>query len=178
MYSREACTACVSSPISRKSCSFTFPVWLGWLFAAWNPRLAALGIALGLGVGALVGWSRLALGAHSESEVATAWLLGSLVSLAAVPALRNPVRSSRWPWLVVVLLALSVDGSLADYLPTRLWEVRIALHLSGRDKPYTRAELLRRDRPSLASKKNRPSGAASQGGFNYYGPATDRATPL
>ena len=95
-----------------------------------------------------------------------------------MPGLRNPVRSSRWPWLVVVLLALSVDGSLADYLPTRLWEVRIARHLSGRDKPYTRAELLRGDGSTLASKKNRPSGAASQGGFNYYGPATDRATPL
>ena len=138
--------------------SAIFPVWLGWLFAALSARLAAFGVALGLGVGALVGWSRLALGAHSESEVVTAWLLGSVVSLAAMPALRKPVRSSRWAWLVAVLLALSVDGSLADYLPTRLWELRIALRLSGRDKPYTRAELLRGERPAFMDKKSRPGG--------------------
>lgn len=139
--------------------SAIFPVWLGWLFAALSARLAPFGVALGLGVGALVGWSRLALGAHSESEVVTAWLLGSVVSLAAMPALRKPVRSSGWAWLVVMLLlALSVDGSLADYLPTRLWELRIALRLSGRDKPYTRAELLRGERPTFVDKKSRPGG--------------------
>ena len=72
--------------------STIFPVWLGWLFAALSARLAAFGFTLGLGVGALVGWSRLALGAHSESEVVAAWLLGRVVSLPSISAIAIVAR--------------------------------------------------------------------------------------
>ncbi len=118
------------------------PVWLAWLLAGRTQRFAAPGLLLGLLVGALVALSRVLLGAHSISEALAGWLLGALVALAAWRALAGPLRGSRWSLLALLPLALSLDAATANYLPAYQWEQRIAVSLSGRSAPYTRADLL------------------------------------
>lgn len=120
-----------------------FPVWMGWLLAGPGRRFSLYGVALGLAIGAVVGWSRLVLGAHSPSEVILGWFLGMGISLVACKAIRGQVPSQGWDKLVAVLLLLTFSPSLSSYLPTHKWEVRVALALSGHARPYVRHDLYR-----------------------------------
>lgn len=120
-----------------------FPMWLGWLLAGPTRRLSLYGIALGLAIGAMVGWSRLVLGAHSPSEVIAGWLLGAAISLLAYKAMRGQPPARGWSTLAGMLLLFTFSPSLSSYLPTHRWEVGVALALSGHARPYTRHDLLR-----------------------------------
>lgn len=130
--------------------SSIFPVWVGWLLAGPVRRFSFYGVALGLAVGAVVGWSRLVLGAHSPSEVILGWLLGVGISLVACKVMKGQGASQGWAKLAAVLLLLTFSPALSNYLPTHKWEVRVALALSGHARPYTRQDLYRPAR-SMAS---------------------------
>ena len=123
--------------------SSIFPVWMGWLLAGPTRRFSLYGVVLGLAIGAVVGWSRLVLGAHSPSEVVLGWLLGLAISLVACKAMKGQPSSRGWAMPAVVLLLLSFSPSLSGYLPTHQWEVRVALMLSGHARPYVRQDLYR-----------------------------------
>ena len=123
--------------------SSIFPVWMGWLLAGPTRRFSLYGVVLGLAIGAVVGWSRLVLGAHSPSEVVLGWLLGLAISLVACKAMKGQSPSRGWAMPAVVLLLLSFSPSLSGYLPTHQWEVRVALMLSGHARPYVRQDLYR-----------------------------------
>lgn len=123
--------------------SSIFPVWMGWLLAGPSRRFSLYGVALGLVIGAVVGWSRLVLGAHSSSEVVLGWLLGVGISLVACKAMKGQPPSRGWAMPAVVLLLLTFSPSLSGYLPTHKWEVRVALALSGHARPYVRQDLYR-----------------------------------
>jgi hypothetical protein len=100
-------------------------------------RLA--GLAAGLGLGLLVGLARLALQAHSVSEVVSGCVLGASVSLSFVALIhrREPQRSA--PFLTPLSLLL-LTFSLHDLrVPTQHWVTEIALTLSGHERPYIRA---------------------------------------
>ncbi|MBI3432068.1 MAG: phosphatase PAP2 family protein [Hydrogenophilales bacterium] len=127
--------------------SSVFPVWMGWLLAGPTRRFSLYGVMLGLAIGAVVGWSRLVLGAHSPSEVIVGWLLGMGISLVACKAMRGQVSFRGWNTLAAALLLLTFSPSLSGYLPTHQWEVRLALALSGHARPYVRQDL---HRPALA----------------------------
>ena len=126
------------------------PVWLASLLAGRAQRFSAPVLSLGLLVGALVALSRVLLGAHSISEALAGWLLGAAVALAAWRALAGPLRWSRWSLLALLPLALSLDAATANYLPAYQWEQHIAVSLSGRSAPYTRADLLSGNIPGRA----------------------------
>jgi len=113
-----------------------FSVLLAPQQRAWRWLTAAAGLALA----ALVGVSRVELGAHSVSEVVLAWLLGAAVCLCTLSALG---RIKPLPRLagVLPLALLLLAGQGAPHLPTHEWEVRIALKLSGAERPYTREQL-------------------------------------
>jgi len=113
-----------------------FSVLLAPQRRAWRWLTAAAGLALA----ALVGVSRVELGAHSVSEVVSAWLLGAGVCLCTLLALG---RMKPLPRLAGVfpLALLLLAGRGAPHLPTHEWEVRIALKLSGAERPYTREQL-------------------------------------
>lgn len=128
-----------------------FPVWLGWLLARHGRRCSAYGAALGLGVAAVVGWSRLVLGAHSPSEVILGWLLGAGISLVACRSLGIRAPSMSWAGPLAGMLLLSAfSPGIAGFLPTHTWEVRVALALSGHARPCTRQDLHRQPKPNLA----------------------------
>ncbi|HEX7971442.1 MAG TPA: phosphatase PAP2 family protein [Thiobacillus sp.] len=126
--------------------SSIFPVWLGWLLAGPSRRFSLYGVALGLAIGAVVGWSRLVLGAHSPSEVILGWLLGMGISVVAYRAMKEKPSSQGMTTLAGGLLLLAFSPSLSGYLPTHTWEIRAALALSGRAQPHTRQDLYRRGR--------------------------------
>ncbi len=131
-----------------------WPVLL-WLAAAqWTKRwpqslsparglqlAAVLGWALGLGIGI----SRLALYAHSVSEVVGGFVLGFAVSATFLALVRNrPLPHFPWPVAVaglVLPLFILRPGTPA---PTQdLLEV-IAMRMAGTTQPYTREQLLLR----------------------------------
>ena len=131
-----------------------WPVLL-WLAAAqWTTRRPhVLSPARGLQIAALCGWalgaaigiSRLALYAHSLSEVVGGFLLGFAVSATFLALVRHRPQP-KFPWpvaaagLVLPLFVLQ-PGTPA---PTQdLLEV-IAVRMAGTTQPYTREELLRR----------------------------------
>lgn len=121
--------------------SSIFPVWMGWLLAGPTRRFSLHGVMLGLVIGAVVGWSRLILGAHSPSEVIAGWILGMAISLFAYKVMRGRCPAQGWARLAGILLLFAFSPSLSGYLPTHRWEVGIALALSGHTHPYSRQRL-------------------------------------
>ena len=140
------------------------PVFFGGLLLAAEPRVRVAGVVLGGLLAAAVGISRVALAAHSWSEVVAACLLGGAVSVATLPAMRPGAAQPTWPARVaplLVLLALLPGG--AAYLPTHAWEVELSLWLSGNERPYTRDELRRAARPRSARGAGGPAARAPAG---------------
>ncbi|WP_019573095.1 phosphatase PAP2 family protein [Curvibacter lanceolatus] len=116
-----------------------FPILCSLLLAPQHRQWRWLTAALGLGVAALVAFSRVVLGAHSVSEVVLAWLLGSVVCVCTLLALGRVKPFPRLAGLLPLALLL-LAGRAAPHLPTHEWEVRIALKLSGAERPYTREQ--------------------------------------
>ena len=131
-----------------------WPVLL-WLAAAqWTLRRPqGLSAMRGLQLAAVCGWllgaaigvSRLAVFAHSVSEVVGGFVLGLAVSATFLALARHrPLPHFPWPVAVaglVLPLFILRPGTPA---PTQdLLEV-IAVRMAGTTQPYTRAELLRR----------------------------------
>ncbi|NVO05229.1 MAG: phosphatase PAP2 family protein [Rhodoferax sp.] len=100
-------------------------------------------LGLGLALALLVAISRLAVGAHSLSEVLAGLLVGGSVTAATLAwypstglAMRPIVPALLLAWVAVTPFQL--QASQTHSLVTRL-----ALAMSGHEAPYTRAELLR-----------------------------------
>ncbi|OYT98385.1 MAG: hypothetical protein CFE40_10500 [Burkholderiales bacterium PBB1] len=106
------------------------------------PRWWRLGLAIGMLLALLVGLSRVAVEAHSWSEVVAGLLVGGAVPWWAARAERAPpARHSLWlPVVVCVWLGSALPN--APPSPTHGWVTQLALAISGRDQPYTRADLL------------------------------------
>lgn len=105
-------------------------------------RWDRLGLGLGAALALLVGVSRVVVEAHSWSEVVAGLLLGGAVTwTAARTELAPPARHSLWlPVVVCIWLGTTLPN--APPSPAHGWVTRLALTLSGRAEPYTRADLL------------------------------------
>ena len=107
-------------------------------------RWERLGLVAGVALALVVGLSRVAVGAHSWSEVVLGLLVGGAVTLVAAGAERAPpARHSLW-LPVVVFVWLGSASPNAPPSPTHGWVTQLALAISGRVQPYTRADLLAR----------------------------------
>ena len=118
----------------------TFPVLFGWLAAMKGPRTKLAFAILGFALAGLVGYSRLMVEAHSWSEVIVGWILGTLVSLTTLAAMRGKTAVPWYAPLLPLVLLLSVNPTTSTYLPSRDFEVTLSLMLSGRDRPFTRED--------------------------------------
>jgi len=118
------------------------------LFAAVQPKRSRAGqgaaIALGGLLALVVGYSRIAVGAHSWSEVISGLALGALVSigtLAGSGLARTVQLSPLAPALLLAWMALTPLQMPPNQ--THTWVTRLALTLSERTEPYTRQHLHR-----------------------------------
>jgi len=99
------------------------------------------GAATGWALALAVGISRVMVNAHSVSEVVAGWVLGALVSW---PTLRALARTQLTHWackIAPLVLLLAFHTGSATYLPTHDIEVRLALWVSGKGKPFMRHHL-------------------------------------
>ena len=121
-----------------------WPVVL-WLLASRGTHQLRAGLAVfGWLLAACIGVSRLAIYAHSASEVAAGYLLG-LAASASFLALQ---RHMQHPRLRTSLVALSLLLPLLQLqpghaAPTHGLIERMAMRLAGIERPYTRDDLLR-----------------------------------
>jgi membrane-associated phospholipid phosphatase len=113
--------------------------------------LSALAFSIAIAV------SRLVLHMHSLSEVLSGLLLGGALAAAflAWPRYRRIM-----PWNIALVTAgalIAFAGLMAKPAPTERWIERIALYLSGHDKPYRHPRVID---PVRGPMKNRaPEGA-------------------
>ncbi|MCD9121729.1 phosphatase PAP2 family protein [Cupriavidus sp. UGS-1] len=126
------------------------PVLMHRLAPGRAPRLGWAAAMLGASLALLVGYSRLPLGAHSASEVIGGLTLGFAVSggclLATAPRRRRSPRAPLLLLLGAVLLGVPASGAHA---PTEQWIEQIALYLSGRARPFQRADWPRREAATI-----------------------------
>ncbi|MFM9437522.1 membrane-associated phospholipid phosphatase [Janthinobacterium sp. CG_23.3] len=105
--------------------------------AAPVPRYA--GAAVGVLLAVLVSISRVQVHAHSASESITGTVLGLLVAALFI----RQAGATREPVVSRLLVALSMCALLwtpnVEPLPTEQWMTRLALHLSGHERPFERS---------------------------------------
>ncbi|AOY95133.1 hypothetical protein BKK79_25350 [Cupriavidus sp. USMAA2-4] len=121
----------------------TLPVLFYLCTPSSSPRLAHAGTVLGIALALLIGVSRLAVHAHSVSEVLGGLALGLGASLVF---LAWPGRAAL-PRSVVPLAAALAAFTALHTLPvpglggaTHRWVESVAVYLSGRDRPFHRGE--------------------------------------
>jgi hypothetical protein len=96
------------------------------------------GVALGLAMGLLVGISRLVLSFHSSAEVIAGCVLGALVSLGFIWVVDTARRPTVSRSLIVASLVALLAASSLQAAPTQYWFIRVALYMSGHDRPFVR----------------------------------------
>jgi membrane-associated phospholipid phosphatase len=127
--------------------SAVYPMLLVVWWTGIMQRGARGALLLGCALALLVGVSRIAVGAHSWSEVVAGWMLGGCASLVlfawcdtATLVLRPMVPAILLVWLGI--MAANLPASQTHSAVTAL-----ALKLSGHSMPYTRRDLLRGTAP-------------------------------
>ena len=115
------------------------PVMLYLALLATRHAWRIAGMLCGLAIGFLIGLSRLALQAHSVSEMVAGCVLGAGVSMAFIALIhrREPLRTAALLTPISLLeLAFGLHGLR---VPTQHWIIEIALTLSGHERPFVRA---------------------------------------
>jgi hypothetical protein len=120
-----------------------YPV-LAVVFVPPTSARRAVAMAAAAGVILLVAVSRVAIDAHSASEVLSGCAIGAIAAAAATRSIGRAgcVRVSlAWlaPGLAWMLLTLPAPPVLASHD----WITELSMTLSGRDRPYVRADLHR-----------------------------------
>ena len=122
--------------------TLVYPVMLSVVLINAGIAWRRAGFLLGLAFGFAIGASRVALHAHSVSEIVAGCALGALVAcffvsrLEAQPAPADPTPH---PLLVSLSLAALIGSLHGMHVPTQRWVTSIALDLSGHERPYIRA---------------------------------------
>jgi membrane-associated phospholipid phosphatase len=121
--------------------SAVLPVLFHRMVPGNRPRCALAAAGGGTVVALFVGLSRLALDAHSLSEVLGGLALGLAASLTFLGWSANRARDATpavgTAVVLAIVLALPATGATA---PTQDWIEQLAVYLSGRDKPFRRED--------------------------------------
>lgn len=125
-----------------------------WLTASrWEHRVRVSAAMLGLLFAAGIGASRLAIYAHSKSEVAAGFALGIAVSgLFLWQQHRRPHPRLNWSLVVLSLATPALFMRPGTNAPTQGALEVIAVRLAGIEQPFTRADLLARRTASSSIK--------------------------
>jgi len=143
-----------------------FPLLLRCFTASSAPPTRRFAVAAGYALAALVAVSRAVIGAHSPSECVAGFALGSAASAFALTL--GTVPQKNLPrWLLAALVAAQLlNPAAAPTLPTHDIVTRLALSVSGHERPYTRAMLLRRERERLKALRQAMDALASRWAWN------------
>jgi membrane-associated phospholipid phosphatase len=116
-----------------------YPVAMFLMLIRARTPVRLIGLAAGLAIGIAVGVSRVAVDAHSPSEAITGCIVGALAAIAFIWGSWHAVPH-RWSVpAVAVSLALVTVALHGITVPSHRWVTRVALHLSGHERPYVRA---------------------------------------
>jgi len=117
-----------------------WPVTLMLSMPVARPALRTAGLIAGVLLAALIGYSRIPLGAHPPSEVLAGVALGGAAALVGTRAMwRQQLPLQLAPVLaVLVVLALALPGRHLPVLPSEKWFAAAGTALSGRDAPVNR----------------------------------------
>jgi len=119
-----------------------------WLTASrWEHRVRVSAAAVGLLFAILIGTSRLALYAHSKSEVAAGLALGVAISATFLwQQYHRPLPRLNWSLVVITLATPMLFVHPGTPAPTQSALEVIAIRLAGIERPFTRSDLLARRR--------------------------------
>ena len=122
-----------------------WPIFLWLLCARGSVALRRTAMVMGYLLAGLVGYSRLAIHAHSPSEVIAGLLLGACGSALVLLLQRNSSRvvDAQLSWggvlsLIIIPIVLLNTGAKA---PTQSLLGEIAVKLGPLEKPFTRADM-------------------------------------
>ncbi|HAT7492382.1 TPA: phosphatase PAP2 family protein [Raoultella ornithinolytica] len=125
-----------------------WPIFLWLLCARGSVALRRTAMVMGYLLAGLVGYSRLAIHAHSPSEVIAGLLLGAIGSALFLLLQRNSSRvvDAQLSWggvlsLIIIPAALLNTGAKA---PTQSLLGDIAVKIGPLEKPFTRADMHKR----------------------------------
>jgi hypothetical protein len=122
-----------------------FPVMFSVVLLGAPAWIRRTGFVAGLAVGVMIGASRVAVRAHSISEIVVGCAIGAIVAFIFISRLESREASARTetntPHPVLVSLSLlALIGALHGlHLPTQRWVTSLALDLSGHERPFIRA---------------------------------------
>ncbi|HYD94474.1 MAG TPA: phosphatase PAP2 family protein [Noviherbaspirillum sp.] len=116
------------------------PVLVYLLCQTWQAGRLRSAVAAAYAAGALVACSRVAIGAHSESEVMIGFALGGAASAGFIrlASAQTPLRISGWLAGLGVLMLCGLTQ--LDPAPTKAWLKNAALYLSDRSEPFQRGD--------------------------------------
>lgn len=106
----------------------------------WPGPLRIVCVALGVGMGLLIGVSRVVLSYHSVSEAVAGCLVGCAVALGFIYWSLPLSKPNLNRWLLAGSLLGLVPTAYANPAPTDYWMNSVALYLSGHDQPYVRGD--------------------------------------
>lgn len=119
-----------------------YPVLL-WLLLQKAPLpLRATGVLLGFAFATTIGISRLALHAHSVSEVMAGLMLGGAVCVAFIRIARSSGALDRQacnPLRIALGVLMLLPAPYLGPAPTQQWLTEMSLFFAGHDKPFMRA---------------------------------------
>ncbi len=123
-----------------------YPLLAAALTSRFSPGWQKTVVLLSFALVILVGFSRIVVGAHTLSEVVAGLLLGAGVSFTVIR--QGGLPHTRMSYLIPTVVAawLILTPIHAPQLQTHSAVTRLALYLSGSQHPYTRHELLQKNR--------------------------------
>lgn len=116
-----------------------FPV-AGFLVTRSSPPWAQmLGSTTGMVLSVLIAMSRIHTDAHSASEAWTGCVLGLAIAAAFIWCAQGERQLPMSRVLAVLCVPVLLAAPQVKPIPAETWITKVALHLSGHDRPYTRA---------------------------------------
>lgn len=122
-----------------------WPVMMWLISGRWSPRWRIVTIGIGYVIPLMVGFSRLVIHAHSKSEVLAGLMLGFTLSTAfLLTQRRTALKGFSLPQVGVAFLVPLLLLGHGRVATTQQFLERFSANLAGLEKPFTRADLLRR----------------------------------
>jgi membrane-associated phospholipid phosphatase len=119
-----------------------FPILFFSAYGSAQKKIKNIGLWLGLLLSVVVGISRVVIGAHSVSEVVAGWVLGFMVCILVLNTMQSRRQYFAYIQLLGLIGVLVFVPAPPNYIPAHDLMTKLALKMSGHDKPYSRSDLM------------------------------------